>query len=382
MPDVRRMLVPLGPVAVFGASNFPLAFSVPGGDTASALAAGCPVIAKVHESHPSTSRLCAEVMSAAATAYGAPPGTIQLVYGREAGGWLVQHPTVQAVSFTGSQGAARVLMDLIAERTVPIPFFGELGSVNPVIVTPGAALERADEIGVGLAQSVTLGVGQFCTKPGLVFVPSGPGGDRLVDATAQALMQAPAGTLLNSGIATSFAAGLEKLLRSDGVVERATGRSPADGVGAVSAHLLEVHLTRLGGEMLEECFGPVSIAVRYDDIRAVVDTLASLPASLTGTIHLGSDGLGDPELLDVLLERSGRVIFDGFPTGVAVCWAQNHGGGWPATNSQHTSVGATAIRRFLRPVAWQGAPTAVLPTELRDATAGLVRRVDGVLQLT
>lgn len=195
-PDLRRMLVPLGPVAVFGASNFPLAFSVPGGDTASALAAGCPVIAKAHESHPATSKLCAEVMAQAIASYGAPEGTVGIVYGRDPGGWLVQHPRITAVGFTGSVGAARALMALIDEREAPVPFYGELGSVNPLVVTPEAAVERGERIGQGIAASMTVGVGQFCTKPGLAFVPVGAAGDRLLDAAAAAVAESSAGVLL------------------------------------------------------------------------------------------------------------------------------------------------------------------------------------------
>lgn len=380
-PDLRRMLVPLGPVAVFGASNFPLAFSVPGGDTASALAAGCPVIAKAHESHPATSQLCAEVMASAVVSYGGPEGTIDVVHGREPGGWLVQHREVTAVGFTGSVGAARALMDLINERDVPIPFYGELGSVNPLVVTAAAASERAEQIGAGLAASMTMGVGQLCTKPGLAFVPAGEDGDRLLDAAAEAVAGTSAGLLLNPNIARSFGAGVEELTASPAIRERAAGKPADEGHRAVPARLLEVELAKLSGRMLEECFGPVTIAVRYEDTSELVEVLASLPSSLTGTVHVGADGSVDATVLEVLQDRAGRVIFNGFPTGVAVAWAQNHGGSWPATNSQHTSVGPTAIRRFLRPLAWQDAPAAVLPSELLDETADLVRRVDGVLQV-
>jgi NADP-dependent aldehyde dehydrogenase len=378
-PDLRRMLVPLGPVAVFGASNFPLAFSVPGGDTASALAAGCPVVAKAHESHPATSKLCAEVMAEAVAAYGGPEGTIEVVYGREPGGWLVQHPTVTGVGFTGSVGAARALMDLIDEREVPIPFYGELGSVNPLVVTPEAAAERAGEIGAGLAASMTMGVGQFCTKPGLAFLPVGRDGDILLDAAAEAVAATSAGVLLNPDIARSFGAGIEELAASPDIRERAAGHLAGEATQAVPARLLEVEIGKLSGRMLEECFGPVTIAVRYNDTAELVRVLGSLPSSLTGTLHVGADGAVEPAIVQVVQDRAGRIVFNGYPTGVAVSWAQTHGGGWPATNSIHTSVGPTAMRRFLRPITWQDAPEAALPHELRKETTNLVRRVDGIL---
>jgi NADP-dependent aldehyde dehydrogenase len=379
-PDLRRMLMPLGPVAVFGASNFPLAFSVPGGDTASALAAGCPVVVKAHESHPATSKLCAEVMAQAIATYGGPEGAISVVYGREPGGWLVQHPSITAVGFTGSVVAARALMDLIDKREVPIPFYGELGSVNPLVVTPEAAAERAEQIGEGLARSMTMGVGQFCTKPGLAFVPAGADGDRLLDSAARTVADTAAGVLLNPDIARSFGTGIKELAASPAIRERAAGNPVGESPHAVPARLLEVELGKLSGRMLEECFGPVTIAVRYEDTVELVDVIASLPSSLTGSIHVGADGVVSPTLLKILQDRAGRIVFNGFPTGVAVTWAQHHGGGWPATNSIHTSVGPTAIRRFLRPIAWQDAPAAVLPPELREETTGVVRRVDGVLK--
>lgn len=294
------MLVPLGSVAVFGASNFPLAFSVAGGDTASALAAGCPVIVKAHESDPATSKLCAEVIAAAVAGYGGPAGTIDVVYGRDPGGWLVQHPTVTAVGFTGSAGAARPLMGLIDEREVPIPFYGELGSVNPLVVTPEAAAERAEEIGAGLAGLMTMGVGQFCTKPGLAFVPAGEDCDRLLDAVASAVANMSAGVLLNPNTARSFGAGIEELAASPPIREWSAGKPAGEAGQTVPARLLEVEIGKLSGRMLEECFGPVTIVVRYEDTNELVGVLGSLSASLTGTIHVGADGAVEPEVLQVV----------------------------------------------------------------------------------
>ncbi|WP_432840188.1 aldehyde dehydrogenase (NADP(+)) [Dactylosporangium sp. CA-092794] len=376
-PDLRRMLVATGPVAVFGASNFPLAFSVPGGDTASALAAGCPVVVKAHESHPATSRLCADLLRAAAAAAGAPEGTVELVFGRAAGARLVRHPAITAVGFTGSQRGGEALMALIAERPAPIPFYGELGSVNPMVVTEAAAGERAAAIGAGFADSFTLGAGQFCTKPGLAFVPSGPAGDAVVAATAAAVRDKPAAVMLNAGIAAAFGRGVEELAAQAGTARVAAGRPEAPGI---AAELLEVDEADLTDRMLEETFGPVAVVVRYRDPVSLATALRRLPSSLTATLHTGpGEPALEPAAQRALEERAGRIVYNGYPTGVAVSWAQHHGGGWPASNSLHTSVGATAIRRFLRPLTWQDAPEAALPAELRDATTGLPRRIDGVL---
>lgn len=378
-PDLRRMLVPLGPVAVFGASNFPLAFSVPGGDTASALAAGCPVVAKAHESHPATSKLCAEVMERAIIGAGGPDGAISVVYGREPGGWLVQHPAITAVGFTGSLTAARALMNLIDQRDVPIPFYGELGSVNPLVVTCGAAEERPEQIGQGLAASMSLGVGQFCTKPGLAFVPSGVEGDRLVASATQAVSTTPAGVMLNANIRGSFGKGIEELTANPAIREIAIGQAP-EGHQAVSPRLLEVELEDLNTRMLEECFGPVTVIARYRDQDSLVGVLTGLPASLTSTVHATEAEHLDPKLTSALRAKAGRLVYNGFPTGVAVAWAQTHGGGWPASNAIHTSVGVTAIRRFMRPFTWQDAPEAILPVELKESPQALPRRIDGSLR--
>lgn len=384
-PDLRRMLIPLGPVAVFGASNFPLAFSVPGGDTASALAAGCTVVVKAHESHPLTSRLCGEALQTAATRHGAPEGTVSVVYGREAGARLVQHPDITAVGFTGSLGGGKALLELINSRPDPIPFYGELSGINPLVVTEQAAAERAGEIGKGLAGSFLLGSGQFCTKPGLAFVPRGEGGDAVVTALAGQVEDSAPPVLLNEGIRDSFASGSQRLAGLPGMTTVATG-APADGSGvsgfAGQARVLTADAADLDETATHECFGPVVVVVRYADDKELLDTLSRLEPSLTATVHLGTgEAGGRTELLDGLRRLSGRLVFDGYPTGVAVSWAQHHGGPWPSTNTVHTSVGTTAIRRFLRPYAWQGAPEAALPEELRDGPAGIPRRVDGVLTL-
>ena len=383
-PDLRRTSRPLGPVAVFGASNFPLAFSVPGGDTASALAAGCPVVSKVHDAHPATALACAHALVAGAAAAGAPAGTVALVFGEVAGRALVTHEAIRAIGFTGSTSGGRALADLAARRPSPIPFYGELGALNVLVVSPGAARARTFEIADGLAGSFTLGVGQFCTKPGLVFLPTGPDGDALA-SRLEATVSATAGaTMLTSGIAAAFAAGVERL-EAAGARVLARGGA-ADGPTSQPPLLLAAEATSLVGPVLEECFGPVAVVVRYGALDELRTLVARLSPALTATVHGEADeaDLLAP-VLDDLAQRVGRLTWNGFPTGVAVTWAMHHGGPWPATtNPLHTSVGATAIRRFLRPVAYQDVPQSLLPPELLDSPPPehlVPRRIDGVLVL-
>ncbi|MGC5010374.1 aldehyde dehydrogenase (NADP(+)) [Streptosporangium sp. DT93] len=380
-PDLRRMLVPLGPVAVFGASNFPLAFSVVGGDTASAVAAGCPVVVKVHDSHPATSVLCAGILRRSARQAELPDAVISLVFGRQAGVDLVRHPLVTAVSFTGSLTGGRALLQAINERPDPVPFFGELSGINPLVITPAAAGARGPAIAEGLTASFTASGGQFCTKPGLAFVPAGEAGDRLVEIVATSLSAASPYVLLNENIAASYRRGIDELTSDDAVGTVATGTgSGGDGFG-VRARVLTIDAADLRPRDVEECFGPVVLLVRYRDGDDLPSLIGELPASLTGTIHAEEADRDLVVRLEAALRmKSGRVLFDGYPTGVAVSWAQHHGGPWPSTNSQHTSVGATAVRRFLRPVAWQNAPEFVLPAELRDGFDEIPRRVDGELR--
>ncbi|MEW2570622.1 aldehyde dehydrogenase (NADP(+)) [Streptomyces sp. NPDC047070] len=376
-PDLRRMLVATGPVAVFGASNFPLAFSVPGGDTMSALAAGCPVVVKAHNSHPALSVLVHGILRAAADSAGAPVGTIGIVHGREAGTLLVQHPVISAVGFTGSLEGGRALMRLIEQRPTPIPFYGELASLNPVLVTQAAAAARGTAFAEGLVQSLTGSGGQLCTKPGLVLVPHGPAGDALVDAAGALVAAQPAATLLNERIRDGYEEASEGLRRIPGLRVVAEGENPVGQGFAVAARLLSMEARDLVGAQIGECFGPATVVARYAEAE-LVDVLDSLPGSLTATIH-SEAGEDIHALVRALLPKAGRLLFDGFPTGVAVSWAQHHGGPWPATNTQHTSVGTTAIRRFLRPVTWQSAPVDVLPGELHDDCTSIARRVDGQL---
>lgn len=381
-PDLRRMLVHIGPVAVFGASNFPLAFSVPGGDTAAAIAAGCPVVAKAHPGHPATAQRCFERLRDAAEEAGAPSATVAIVHGEAAGAAVVRHPAIRAVGFTGSQRGGRALADMAAARPDPIPFYGELGSLNPLVVTPAAAAERAADIGAGLAASYTLGAGQFCTKPGVAFVPTGADGDRLVAALAAKTESAGAGVLLTGGVRDAFARGADALAALPGVSEPARAAATAAATGFTALpQVLSVDADQLEGALLEECFGPLVVIARYDGEPALLAALRRVPGTLTASLHIGVDETGLPaRLLDVVTAAAGRVVFDGFPTGVAVTWAMQHGGPWPASTSIHTSVGATSMRRFLRPVSYQGAPAALLPPELRDDNpTAIPQRVDGIL---
>ncbi len=379
-PDIRRMLVPLGPVAVFGSSNFPFAFSVLGGDTASAIAAGCPVILKAHGSHPLTSELSAAVLRDAVAEAGAPAGTVGIVYGQAAGIAVVRHPAVTAVSLTGSLGAARVIQSAIDEREEPIPFFGELSSLNPLIVTLSGAAQRGDEIVDGLSASVLGSGGQLCTKPGIALVPAGGDGDRLVAGLVARFGAAPSATLLNIRIRSSFDE-IERRLVAAGTEKVAEGARADDGSFSVAPTLLEVSADDFTGALAEECFGPLLVVVRYADVDQALAAIEKVPGSLTATVQGVVDEEGLPELFRRLEPRAGRLLFNQYPTGVRVSWAQHHGGPWPATNTQHTSVGVTAVRRWLRPVAWQNAPAAVLPAELRDGEASIPIRVDGRLVL-
>lgn len=383
-PDLRRMLVPIGPVGVFGASNFPLAFSVPGGDTASALAAGNPVVVKAHPSHPATAQRCYELLAGAAATAGAPEGTIGLVHGQAAGAALVRHPAIKAVGFTGSLHGGRALADIAAARPEPIPFYGELSSLNPLVVTPAAAAERAEAIGKGLAGSATLGAGQFCTKPGLAFVPTGADGDRLRAALAKAVTELDDKIALNGGIQQAYRAGTEKLANHPGLTLIAEANGTSEDGFLVHPMVFSTDTSQLDDIVTGECFGPVTVVVSYSDEADLLSALAGLPGSLTASVHVADDTQDDvTALVDVLRHKAGRLLFNGYPTGVAVSWAQTHGGPWPSTNTLHTSVGLTASRRFLRPVSWQDAPEAVLPAELRDDQGehAVPRRVDGQLAL-
>ncbi|HVX47453.1 MAG TPA: aldehyde dehydrogenase family protein, partial [Mycobacteriales bacterium] len=354
----------------------------PGGDTASALAAGCPVLIKAHPGHPATSARCFAALQEGARKAGAPDGTLALIHGADAGSALVRHPAVRAVGFTGSLAGGRALFDIASSRPEPIPFYAEMGSLNPLVVTPAAAAERGAQIGAGLLGSYTMGGGQFCTKPGLAFVPAGS--TALLDAIAQGTTEAATPWLLSGGIQHAFASGVDKLADKDGVRRLSVSEQEPAGGFSATPQVLVVPAGKLDGALLEECFGPVTVLAEYGDETELLTAIGRLDGSLTATVHTGD---GETELprkvAEILSRRAGRVIFNGFPTGVAVTWAMHHGGSYPATSNElHTSVGTTAIRRFLRPISYQDAPAALLPEQLRDENiTGIPRRVDGQLQL-
>ncbi len=371
-PDVRRYLVALGPIVNFAASNFPFAFSVAGGDTAAALAAGCPVIVKAHSGHPRLSALTAKVVASALESAGAPAGTLQVIYGQARGVTMLEHPSITAGSFTGSIQAGRILSTIAASRTIPIPFFGELGSVNPVFVTAAAIAERADAIADGFVASVAGSAGQLCTKPGFLFVPSV---QALAGRLAAAASATPQHRLLNPSIAEGYRARRDAILGASGIsiISEGSLRIDEDGQGWATPTIVSIaasDLVRERDTLLEEAFGPLSIVVEYceaDDLTELAEQLFN--GNLTGTVHL-AENENTPalrNLIDWLTKHVGRVLFGGWPTGVAVTPAMQHGGPWPATsNDSSTSVGTAAVSRFLRPVAFQNAPQALLPEPLRN----------------
>jgi len=378
-PDVRRMLVPIGPIAVFGSSNFPFAFSVPGGDTASALAAANPVIVKAHSSHPLTSRAAFEAMRDAAATYGAPHGLLGIVYGQRAGATLVADAHVAAVGFTGSLSTGRILLDIIEARDRPIPFYGELSSLNPLIVTAAAVDARAAAIAEGLYTSFTGSAGQLCTKPGIAFLPQNA--DSLVATLVERATDAAAQPLLNERIFRSFGEIRTRLVEEGRARVLVEPRAGADGF-TLTPGILEVDAIDVTEATAEEAFGPLIVLARYKSLDEVRSAMQAIPPSLTATVHSQPEEASTiAPLIEQLQEGAGRIVFDGFPTGVRVSWGQQHGGPWPATNTAHSSVGVTALRRFLRPLAWQDAPESVLPIELRDSYTGVPRRVDGILTL-
>ncbi|HYE97068.1 MAG TPA: aldehyde dehydrogenase (NADP(+)) [Rubricoccaceae bacterium] len=382
-PDLRSMLRPLGPVAIFGASNFPLAFSVAGGDTASALAAGCPVVVKAHPAHPGTSALVGRVVQAAVAAEGLPEGVFSLLFdvGIEAGLALVRHPAIRAVGFTGSRTGGLALVAEAAGRPEPIPVYAEMGSVNPFVVLPEAASGRGPAVAAALCGSLTLGVGQFCTGPGLVFIPEGAAGDAFLDALAANVGATPAGPMLTAGIARAYRAGADRLAATPGVracARAASGDGPA--LGAAALFETDTATFRAHPHLAEEVFGPVALAVRYRDAADLAAVAASLEGQLTATVHgTAADLEAHAGSLAALEGRVGRVVFNGVPTGVEVGHATVHGGPFPATSDgRSTSVGTRALSRWVRAVCWQDAPEAVLPPELHDANPlGLRRLVDG-----
>jgi 2,5-dioxopentanoate dehydrogenase len=381
--DLRRMLIPLGPVVVFGASNFPLAFSVGGGDTASALAAGCPVIVKAHSAHPGASEMVGHAIQAAIEATGMPNGVFAVIHGdgTEIGMRLVQHPGTKAVGFTGSTYGGRALFDAAAKRPEPIPVFAEMGSVNPVFILPHALKQNGKAIAEGFAQSATLGVGQFCTNPGLAFGRQSDEWTTFVQRVGELASAVAPGVMLHQGISASFHKGTEKLQKVAGVsvvgkstTEAPQGRAPAMIFNTDSKTFQQQHV------LSEEVFGPSSLLVNCGSTEELENIARNLAGQLTATIHGTEEDLVEHAgLLAILREKAGRLIFNQFPTGVEVCPSMQHGGPYPATtDSRFTSVGTFAIKRFVRPIAFQNFPDAALPVELKNKNArNIWRIVDG-----
>ncbi len=384
-PDLRQQRIALGPVAVFGASNFPLAFSVAGGDTAAALAAGCPVIVKAHPAHPGTSELVGRAIQAAVRECGLPEGVFSLLFdqGYEVGVALVSDAAIQAVGFTGSRRGGLALMKLAAARPVPIPVYAEMSSINPVFLLPGALEEQAETLGREFADSLTLGVGQFCTNPGLVLALKSPALDRFRLAAAAALAEKPAGKMLSSGICAAYHHGVKALLANRRLRVLAVGALADDEETTARPIVFETRAADfLADASLEvEVFGPSSLLIECDDMAQMQQIAARLEGQLSATLRLVEhDYPAAQALLPILERRVGRILVNAYPTGVEVSHAMVHGGPFPATSDgRSTSVGTAAIERFLRPVCYQGMPQALLPPALRDANPLGIRRLhDGV----
>lgn len=376
-PDIRRMLIPLGPAAVFAASNFPFAFGVAGGDTASALAAGCSVMLKAHPGHPRLSQATGDAVRDALEAAGASKDVVQVIYGEEAGRAALMDRRIKVGAFTGSLRGGRALFDLASSRPDPIPFFGELGSLNPVFVTPGAARERIELIFEQFAASYTFGAGQLCTKPGLLFVPVGSVDER---AARDTILGKPALPMLNPHIQQGYQSVLQQLASHPGVRTLAggtndDGETPGPTLLATTAS----ELLTAPHELLVECFGPTALIVTYESEEQLMAAAATLDGQLTATIHSEPDELVGKQLSDIMALIAGRIISNGWPIGLPVTWATQHGGPYPATTApSSTSVGASAISRFQRPVAFQNFRDEDLPTALQDANPlKIPRSVDG-----
>jgi len=386
-PDIRQLQFPLGPVAIFAASNFPFAFAVAGGDTASALAAGCPVVVKAHPGHPATSELFAQAICAAVARQKLPAGSFSLLQGAgiDVGQWLVEREEIEAVGFTGSLRGGRALFDAAARRPRPIPVFAEMGSVNPVLLTQAALAARADAIAEGLVASVTMGSGQFCTNPGLILLEDSARSQAFIADVTARMASAPRGVLLNEAIERGLRQAVQASLAHPAIEVR-VGAAPSNDSAAFCYPNTVLQTSaaafRRAPSLQREHFGPVTLFVLHggsDELRA---TLAALEGNLTITLHAEESELAElRDLLPLLRERAGRVIWNGFPTGVAVVEAMVHGGPYPATTAPSTtSVGSEAIYRFMRPVAFQSLPEALLPLELQSHNPlGVMRRVDGRL---
>ena len=379
-PDLRRMLTPIGPVAVFGASNFPFAYSVAGGDTSSALAAGCSVIVKAHPAHPGTSELTAEAVVEAARSTKMPDGIFSMLHGGAAiGQTLIKHPKLSAAGFTGSLAGGRALCDAAAARLVPIPVHAEMGSVNPVFLLPDALKRNVEKIAAGLAQSVTLGTGQFCVNPGIVVAIAGPDLTNFTRLLAAGISSAPTYPMLTQRIFESYVLGLQQM-NSHGAAALVVPQDAATaGIGALFSVDAQTFLKT--PQLAEEVFGPVTLIVTCKNANELEEVAESLSGQLTGSIHAEPrDLLNFSNVVDAMTARVGRVVYNGYPTNVEVNPSMQHGGPYPAaSDSRYTSVGTAAIFRFARPVCWQNAPSEVLPLELQNSNPRNIRRlINGV----
>jgi len=382
-PDLRFMHIPIGPVVVFGASNFPLAFSVAGGDTASALAAGCTVVVKAHPAHPATSAIVGKAIQTAARKTNMPDGVFSLLFdsGIDAGIQLVKHPLVKAVGFTGSYKAGKALYDIAVSRPEPIPVYAEMGSTNPVFILPQAMKERGQEIATAYAASVTMGVGQFCTNPGMLIHQNTA--DDFSGSLKTAFEKTTGGVMLAPYILNAYKNGLQHHLASEGVEQLAISGSQQDaGTNTAVPVLLKADKTAFNKnpKLSEEIFGPTGIVIPVNSKNEMLDIATNLSGHLTATVHGTKEELPDhKELLDILEQKVGRVVINGFPTGVEVCSSMVHGGPFPSTtDSKTTSVGTAAIYRFTRPVCYQNMPQALLPSALRDKNIlSIYRLVNG-----
>ncbi len=357
-PDLYQKNIPLGPVVVFGASNFPLAFSVAGGDTISALAAGCPVVFKAHPAHPNTCEMMGVAIQKAAIKSGMPEGVFSMVHAtsNEIGGYLVTHPITQALAFTGSYRGGKALFDLAVRRFVPIPVYAEMGSINPVVLLSGKLKNNENSMAESFSQSVCMGVGQFCTNPGLLILLKKD--ESFLDLLAASLDQQPLGTFLTQGIKRAFTAGCIELLTHAEVIQKTKNVIPSPALFQSTTDIARNH-----PEILDEIFGPATLAIVAENMEDMIDFIQSLPGQLTATIHGEAAELADSmDLIDALTQKVGRILLNGFPTGVEVSNAMVHGGPFPSTtDSRSTSVGTQAIYRFTRPICFQNFPTELIP---------------------
>lgn len=370
-PDVRNMQVALGPVGIFGASNFPLAFSVAGGDTASALAAGCTIVVKAHPAHPGTSDLVAQAILEAVSGSRMPDGTFSMVHGqsRDVGMAIAEHPLIKAIGFTGSFQGGKALFDAASRRKEPIPVYAEMGSVNPVFILPEAMKSRSREIAVGLTASVTLGVGQFCTNPGLVFTESSDSTEKFYHDLSDSISRTEAGTMLTRAIHQAYVHGCHHLNGQPGVRKLVSGMDSGKELGGIATLFQASGKDFLSNDSLEaEVFGPSSLMVSTQDKQELLVIASRMRGHLTASLFGTEEELPEyAELIGILEQKVGRLIINGFPTGVEVCHSMNHGGPFPATtDARMTSVGTASIYRFTRPVCYQNFPDHLLPEELRE----------------